>query len=131
MGVYFDNNHERGFGTYPLKGNACKDAVVAAVNTGFRAFDTAQMYNNESETGDALKSTGVNRESLFITTKVDNANYSAKRFLSSVEDSLKRLQTDYLDVLLLHWPPADFIIEPALELLASACLLYTSDAADE
>lgn len=120
MGVYFNKNHERGFGTFPLKGKACKEAVVAAVDIGFRAFDSAQMYNNEAETGDALKSTGIKREDFFLTTKVDNANYSTNRFLSSVEGSLKRLQTDYLDVLLLHWPPADFIIEPALELLASA-----------
>jgi len=87
MGVYFNNNYERGFGTFPLKGNACKDAVVSAAKIGFRAFDTAQMYNNETETGDALKSTGVNREDFFITTKVDNANYSESRFLPSVARS--------------------------------------------
>lgn len=119
-GVYFNNNAQCGFGTWPLTGQQCIDAVVTAAKIGFRAFDTAQMYNNEAETGQAINETGINRNELFITTKVDHNNYTKKKFIASVEASISDLKTDYVDVLLLHWPPPDFNIKPALELLCEA-----------
>lgn len=119
-GIYFKRNYHCGFGTWPLTGKECHAALLTAAEVGYRAFDTAQMYQNEEDTGAALKETGIDRDELFITTKVDLANYSSDRFLSSVEGSLRDLQTDFIDVLLLHWPPADFNIKPALELLVSA-----------
>lgn len=118
--IYFKKDCQCGFGTWPLTGQQCVDAVSSAVAVGFRAFDTAQMYRNEQDTGRALKASGIDRKDLFITTKVEHANYTDAAFLPSVENSLEALQTDYADVLLLHWPPPDFNIAPVLELLALA-----------
>lgn len=81
--------------------------IQTAAEVGYRAFDTAQMYGNEAETGDALKASGIPREDLCITTKVPPDNFTESRFASSVEASLKALQVDYADVLLVHWPPLD------------------------
>jgi 2,5-diketo-D-gluconate reductase B len=120
MNIYFQKTHQRAFGTFPLLGDDCRDAVLIAAEVGYRAFDTAQMYRNEKETGAALKETGIAREDLCITTKVENDNFDESKFLSSVEESLKALQLDYADVLLLHWPPADFQIESSLKLLEQA-----------
>lgn len=120
MNIYFQKTHQRSFGTYPLRDAECRDAVMVAAEVGYRAFDTAQMYRNEKETGAALKETGLPREDLCITTKVENDNFDASKFLASVETSLRALQLDYADVLLLHWPPADFKIEISLRLLDEA-----------
>lgn len=120
MSYYFDNHFERGFGTYPLNGDELRDAILIAADVGFRCFDTAQMYGNEATTGVALKETGIARDKLSITTKVNLENFDEARFLPSVERSLEDLKVDYVDVLLLHWPPADFNIAPGLELLARA-----------
>lgn len=120
MNIYFRKSFQRGFGTYPLKGDALKSAVHAAVTAGYRAFDTAQMYGNEAETGAALASCGVARDAFCITTKVHPDNYTADRFLPSVEASLRALRIDRADVLLLHWPPADGDVAPSLRLLQSA-----------
>ncbi len=120
MSLYFSNNYQRAFGTFPLRGDELTQAVIAATEIGYRAFDTAQMYQNEAETGKALKACGIDREELLITTKVANKDYAADLFFAAVENSLRALQTDYVDVLLLHWPPADFNNAPSLELLAKA-----------
>jgi len=120
MNIYFQRTHQRSFGTYPLLADECRDAILIAAEVGYRAFDTAQMYRNEAETGAAISETGIARQDLCITTKVENDNFDESRFLSSVEASLKALQTDYVDVLLLHWPPADFQIEGSLKLLEAA-----------
>ena len=87
---------------------------------GYRAFDTAQMYGNEDDVGRALKETGIPRGDLCVTTKVHPDNFSVDKFLPSVEASLEALQTDYVDVLLLHWPPIGGDVGPSLELLAQA-----------
>jgi len=120
MSVYFQKTYQRSFGTFPLKGDELRDAVLIAAETGYRSFDTAQMYENEKDTGAALKETGLPRDELFVTTKVSNSNFDENRFLISVEQSLKDLQLDQVDVLLLHWPPADGNIEPSLKLLEKA-----------
>lgn len=120
MNIYFQKTHQRSFGTYPLVNDECRDAVLIAAEVGYRAFDTAQMYRNEAATGAALKETGIARDDLCVTTKVENDNFDESKFLASVETSLKALQLDYVDVLLLHWPPADFKIESSLKLLEEA-----------
>lgn len=120
MNIYFQRNHQRAFGTFPLTGEVAQNAILAAAEIGYRAFDTAQMYENEAETGAALKATGVPREELCVTTKVHPDNFGEDRFMASVEESLKALQLDYVDVLLLHWPPIGGDIAPSLRLLQEA-----------
>jgi len=120
MNTLFRHGHERTFGTFPLKGGALHQAVSAAAETGYRSFDTAQMYGNEAETGEALAATGLAREAFCLTTKVHPDHFSESAFLPSVEESLKRLRVDRVDILMLHWPPADGDISPSLKLLARA-----------
>lgn len=120
MNIYFQRTHQRAFGTFPLTGDELKSAVVTATDIGYRAFDTAQMYENEADTGTALKATGLPREELCITTKVHPNNFTDDKFLTSVEQSLRDLQVEYVDVLLLHWPPANGEVTPPLELLQKA-----------
>lgn len=120
MNIYFQKTYQRSFGTYPLTGDALLAAVETAASVGYRAFDTAQMYENENETGDALAATGLAREDLCITTKVHPDNFTADKFLSSVEQSLKKLKVDFVDALLLHWPPLNGDIAPSLKLLEEA-----------
>ena len=117
MNIYFQKTHQRSFGTYPLTGDVAREAILAAAEIGYRAFDTAQMYGNEAETGEALQATGLAREDLCITTKVHPDNFGADRFVASVEQSLKDLRTDFVDVLLLHWPPIGGDVAPSLRLL--------------
>ena len=120
MNIYFQKSFQRGFGTYPLKGDELRRAIEAAIDVGYRAFDTAQMYGNEADTGEALAECGVPRSELCITTKVHPDNYTDETFLPSVETSLRALKTDCVDVLLLHWPPANGEIAPSLRMLRSA-----------
>lgn len=122
MSIYYEKSYQRSFGTYPLKGEAALSAISTAAEVGYRAFDTAQMYENESETGEALKATGIPRHELCITTKVHPDNFSDEsKFVSSVEESLRLLQVDFVNVLLLHWPPEDGDIAPSLGFL-EGCL---------
>ena len=120
MNVYFQKSNQRAFGTFPLKGDEARRAIQTAVEVGYRAFDTAQMYGNEAETGEALKATGIDRDELCITTKVHPDNFGEDRFIASVEQSLKALKLDQVDVLLLHWPPIGGDIAPSLKLLQQA-----------
>lgn len=120
MNIYFQKTHQRAFGTFPLEGEVATKAILAAAEVGYRAFDTAQMYGNEAETGAALKATGIPREDLCITTKVHPDNFGADRFIASVEHSLRDLQVDFVDVLLVHWPPVGGDIAPSLRLLQQA-----------
>ncbi len=117
MTVYFEKTHQRAFGTFPLTGDDARDAILAATEVGYRAFDTAQMYRNEQETGEALKAAGIPRDELCVTTKVHPQNFGEGDFVASVEVSLKALRIDMVDVLLLHWPPAGGDIAPSLRLL--------------
>jgi len=118
--VYYRNGFERAFGTYPLKGEECTRAVETALEAGYRAIDTAQMYGNEAEVGAALAATAVPRADILVTTKVHPDNFAADRFIPSVDQSLKELGLARVDVLLLHWPPADGDITPSLRLLSEA-----------
>ncbi len=120
MSCYFLNNYQRAFGTWPLKNRKLSDALQCAIESGYRAIDTAQMYQNESETGACVAASGVPRDEFLITTKVKPANLEQAQFLPSVEQSLKDLQLDQVDVLLLHWPPANGDIKQSIKLLNEA-----------
>ena len=93
-----------GFGTYGMEREDMLRMIPAALQGGFRHIDTAQIYRNELEVGECTVSSGISRSELFITTKVWVANYPERRFAASVDESLKNLRTDYIDLLLLHWP---------------------------
>ncbi|GAB5374881.1 MAG: aldo/keto reductase [Acuticoccus sp.] len=118
--VYFTQTYQRSFGTWPLKGEQCASAMAAALDVGYRAFDTAQMYGNEADVGAALAGSDVARDDLLITTKVHPDNYTEARFIPSVEASLEALQVSQVDVLLLHWPPIGGDVAPSLKLLSQA-----------
>jgi 2,5-diketo-D-gluconate reductase B len=91
-----------GLGTYRLESQAVIDCVGTALELGYRLIDTAQFYLNEAEIGKALADSGVPREEIFITTKVWPDNFT--RLVPSVKDSLAKLRTDQVDLLLIHWP---------------------------
>jgi len=93
-----------GFGTFELDESTVEEILPHALELGYRHVDTAQIYRNEAAVGRAIKRVGVRREDLFITTKVWIDQYHPSSFIRSVKGSLKRLQTDYVDLLLLHWP---------------------------
>lgn len=93
-----------GLGTWQLTGSACERAVHTAIEIGYRHIDTAEMYGNESEIGRALAAAKVAREDLFITTKVWTNHLRARDVGPTVEGSLHKLRTDYVDLLLIHWP---------------------------
>ena len=120
MSIYYERNFQRAFGTFPLTGEVLHEAILTAAEIGYRAFDTAQMYDNEATTGAALKETGIPRDDLCITTKVHPDNYAEDRFLPSVEQSLADLGVAQVDVLLLHWPPIGGAIAGPLRLLERA-----------
>lgn len=93
-----------GFGTFRVPGPDTERMVSHVLKHGYRHVDTAQIYGNEAEVGDGILRSGVARADLFLTTKVWVENYKHAAFVASVEDSLKKLKTDYVDLLLLHWP---------------------------
>ena len=96
---------ELGLGLWQMKNKkACEQAVKDALELGYRHFDTAQIYGNESFLGNALKASDVPRKELFITTKIWNDNMWWTDIDDSFDESLKNLQTDYVDLLLLHFP---------------------------
>ncbi|MFK8076409.1 MAG: aldo/keto reductase [Granulosicoccus sp.] len=115
--MYFQQNFERGFGTFPLKGDKLCRALETALEIGYRAIDTAQFYDNEQDIAETISHCDIPRDELFLTSKVPVDKFSAKHFRPSVEQSLEKLRVNELDVLLLHWPPADGHIDTALELL--------------
>jgi diketogulonate reductase-like aldo/keto reductase len=103
-----------GLGTWRLTGEDCRRAVETALELGYRHLDTAQAYGNERGIGDALAASDADREAVFVTTKLDNGNRSYDDVLRSVEESLAKLGTRYVDLLLIHNP---FQREPVEETL--------------
>ena len=97
-----------GFGVYQIPKEETKRCVLDAIKVGYRSIDTAQSYFNEAEVGEAISECGVPREELFITTKVWIDNYGYENCKKSVEESLKKLRTDYIDLVLLHQPFSDY-----------------------
>lgn len=92
------------FGVFKIGDDAMNKVARAAIDSGYRAFDTAPMYGNERSLGRALADSGVRREDLFITTKVPNEAHGFRSTLESVHASINRLDSDYLDMCLIHWP---------------------------
>lgn len=93
-----------GLGTFQLRGKTCSDVVASAIAIGYRHVDTAQGYGNEAAVGAGVAESGVPREQIFITTKVQPQRMSDGDLQRSVEESLVRLGTSYVDLVLLHWP---------------------------
>lgn len=101
-----------GFGTFKIVDQQeANNAIMTALNDGYRSFDTAQLYNNEKILGEAFANSGVARQDLFLTTKVSNLNQGYELTLKSVEQSLIDLQTDYLDLFLVHWPLKNYFFD--------------------
>ncbi|WP_273822562.1 2,5-didehydrogluconate reductase DkgB [Pseudomonas asplenii] len=107
-----------GLGTFRLQGQVVIDSVKTALELGYRVIDTAQIYENEAEVGQAIAASGVARDELFITSKIWIANFAQDKLIPSLRDSLRKLGTDYLDLTLIHWPsPADEV--PVAEFMAA------------
>jgi 2,5-diketo-D-gluconate reductase B len=93
-----------GLGTWRLSGQECVRTVEHALALGYRHIDTAQMYANEGEVGRGVRNSDVGREEIFLVTKVSTSNFSRDKVIRSTRESLKKLQTEYVDLLLMHWP---------------------------
>jgi 2,5-diketo-D-gluconate reductase B len=104
-----------GFGTYGMASPRLQNILVAALQRGFRHIDTAQMYQNEADVGAAIHASGIPRDAIFVTTKVWVDNYIRQRFMASVDESLRRLQSDHIDLLLVHWPRGGAPLEDQIE----------------
>ncbi|WPO47739.1 2,5-didehydrogluconate reductase DkgB [Pseudomonas sp. S1Bt23] len=96
-----------GLGTFRLQGQVVIDSVSTALELGYRAIDTAQIYENEAEVGQAIADSGIPRDELFVTSKIWVANFARDKLIPSLKDSLRKLRTDYLDLTLIHWPSPD------------------------
>lgn len=93
-----------GLGTFRLKDQVVIDSVSQALELGYRAIDTAQIYGNEAEVGQAVAASGIARSELFLTSKIWTENLGADKLIPSLKDSLHKLRSDYLDLTLIHWP---------------------------
>ncbi len=106
-----------GFGVFRMTDAEVESVVPAALEAGFRHFDTAQIYQNEAALGRALQKAGAKRDELFLTTKVWVDNYSPEKFAASVDESLDKLKVDQVDLLLLHWPADKVSIADQIDML--------------
>ena len=97
-----------GYGVYQVKTEECERCVSDAISVGYRLIDTAQAYFNEEQVGNAIRKSGVPREDLFITTKIWISNAGEECAAASIDESLRKLQTDYVDLLLIHQPFGDY-----------------------
>jgi 2,5-diketo-D-gluconate reductase B len=93
-----------GLGTFRLQGQVVIDSVRNGLEAGYRAIDTAQIYGNEAEVGEAIATSGVARKNLFLTTKIWVDNYAREKLIPSLKESLNKLRTDEVDLTLIHWP---------------------------
>jgi 2,5-diketo-D-gluconate reductase A len=93
-----------GLGTWPFTDAEAADAVEAAASVGYRHFDTATRYGNEAGVGEGMRRTGLDRDDLFVTTKLDGEFQGGDRAIGGLEAALERMQLDYVDLLLMHWP---------------------------
>ena len=94
-----------GFGTWQMPNDDHTAMVVEnAINVGYKHVDTAQMYGNEEAVGQGIKNSGVDRNELFVTTKLNNMNHSYELAKESIDESLRLLQLDYIDLFIIHWP---------------------------
>lgn len=109
-----------GLGTWPMKGEQAARAVARALETGYRAVDTAAMYGNEDAVGEGLRAADVPRADVFVTTKVWYTDLAPGALQRSAEASLKRLGLDQVDLLLIHWPSPDIPLEGSIAALCNA-----------
>lgn len=111
-----------GLGTFRLKDDVVIASVKTALELGYRAVDTAQIYDNEAAVGQAIAESGVPRSELYITTKIWIENLSKDKLIPSLKESLKKLRTDYVDLTLIHWPsPGDAVsVEEFMQALLEA-----------
>jgi 2,5-diketo-D-gluconate reductase A len=96
-----------GFGVFQIEPEKTKDATLAALEVGYRHIDTAEMYGNEKEVGEAVRASGIDRSEIFVTSKLNNGFHAYDAALDAFEGSLKALDIDYLDLFLVHWPMPD------------------------
>lgn len=97
-----------GYGVFKVTPNECERCVRDALSVGYRMIDTAQFYANEQEVGKAMAESGIAREEIFLVTKVWLTNAGDKRAMKSIEESLRKLRTEYVDLLLIHQPYGDY-----------------------
>ena len=109
-----------GFGTSPLTGGMSVQTVLDALKTGYRHIDTGRKYGTEDAVGEALRSCDIPREEIFVVTKVSHENLRPADFARSVEQSLKALKLDYIDLLMIHWPNPEIPPSVAVPSLAKA-----------
>jgi 2,5-diketo-D-gluconate reductase B len=113
-----------GLGTMTLKGDVCVNAVKAALRLGYRHIDTAERYGNESEVGEGLaqglRGAGLERDEVFVTTKVYHDKLAAADFQRSFDESLQKLKLPWVDLLLIHWPSPKVPLAETLEVLCKA-----------
>jgi diketogulonate reductase-like aldo/keto reductase len=109
-----------GLGTWPMKDAECIEAVSTALQIGYRHVDTARMYGNETEVGEGLRASGIDRDDVFVTTKVWHDDIAPGDLQRSAEGSLKRLGLDQVDLLLIHWPNRAVPIKDAVGALCDA-----------
>lgn len=105
-----------GYGAYDIAESEAEYWVIKALETGYRLIDTASLYGNEKPIGSAIRNSGLDREDIFLTTKVWIDDIRAGRVRQALDDSLKRLGLDYIDLYLLHWPIRNFMEKPWEEL---------------
>ncbi len=96
-----------GYGVYQVTPEECENCVMDAISVGYRMIDTAQAYHNEEAVGSACKKSGISRDQLFLVSKVWPSNYGEGQTMKSIDESLRKLQTDYIDLMLLHQPYCD------------------------
>lgn len=109
-----------GFGTWQLSGDDAREGTRHALELGYRQIDTAQAYQNETEVGQGIADSGVPREDIFLTTKIVRETLAGDRVGPAVDDSLRRLGTDYVDLLLIHWPYDEVPLGETLEAMTAA-----------
>jgi len=109
-----------GYGTYPLTGAECRDGVAMALDLGLRHIDSAQLYDNEKDVGQAIARSGIGRDEIFLVTKVGRDNLGRRHFIHSVQDSLEKLGVEHVDLLLIHWPPVEEDFDSAIDSLCVA-----------
>lgn len=107
-----------GFGTWKLEGESAYNATLKALEIGYRHIDTADKYGNHKEVGQAILDSGVSRKEIFLTTKVWYSELSPEKLNASVTRFLEELQTDYIDLLLIHWPNKGESLEKSLKTMA-------------
>lgn len=93
-----------GLGVYDMYNIEAEEAVLDALNIGYRLIDTANLYKNEKEIGNAVRKSGIKREEIFVTTKLGNPDQGYESTLKAFDESMKKLAIDYIDLYLIHWP---------------------------